>query len=133
MVPHCAPAKAFFLGLYGAFACVCLIREAPDIKLDSGTISLGDLARRDALRLQFKAWKAAFDSLLLTESHAAAEFDPSKVLLMYHLLNGIWLETGVSPRETETDRFLSEFDTIVSLAEAIQAFVNSPEQRAHGL
>lgn len=95
----------------------------------SGTISLGDLARRGALRLQFKAWKAAFDSLLLTESHTAAEFDPSKVLLMCHLLNGIWLETGVSPRETETDRFLSEFDTIVSLAEAIQAFVNSPEQR----
>lgn len=88
-----------------------------------------DLARQDAILRQYEIWGETLDDMLLSDSITSRDLDAAKTLRIHQLVGSLWLKRSTQPDESQNDQGMQDFETIVSLAEAIQSVAGTREQR----
>ena len=88
-----------------------------------------DYSRQSALSRQLHAWGETLDKMLVTGAMSERELCAAKTLRIHQLVAYMWLAKSTVPEEVFNDKFMSEFETTVSLAEAIQDVAGTKEQR----
>jgi hypothetical protein len=67
--------------------------------------------------------------MLLGEDITTRELDGAKTLRIHQMVASMWLQRATVPSENSNDVNMTEFETTVSLAEAIQSVAGTREQR----
>jgi hypothetical protein len=80
-----------------------------------------DLARRDAILRQYEVWEETLDNMLLSDTITDRDLDAAKTLRIHQLVGANWTRRSTTPEETASDKGIGDFETVVSLAEAIQS------------
>ena len=88
-----------------------------------------DLARQDAILRQYDVWGETLDNMLLSDTITDRDLDAAKTLRIHQLVGAFWTRRSTSPEETVNDKGMADFETVVSLAEAIQSVAGTCEQR----
>ena len=87
------------------------------------------IARQAALLRQMDVWAATLDAMLLGEAITDRDLDAAKTLRIHQVVAAMWVKRCTTPEETTNDDSMEDFETTVSLAEAIQSVTGTPEQR----
>ena len=88
-----------------------------------------DAARQHVLLRQFDKWALALDEMLLSDQMTDRDLDAAKTLRIHQLVATMWLKRATVRQECATDKVMNDFETAVSLAEAIHSLAGTREQR----
>ncbi|KAK3700987.1 hypothetical protein LTR37_015693 [Vermiconidia calcicola] len=88
-----------------------------------------DLAQQQALLRQMEVWSLTLDKMLLADTITDRDLDAAKTLRIHRLVAAMWLRKCTIPEECGCDQSMTEFETTVSLAEAIQSVAGTRDQR----
>lgn len=94
-----------------------------------GLVSVSDTARQTALSKQHRSWEFAFDGLLASRNMTDQDLDAAKLLRLHLATVKIWTGVALTPEESKFDKWHPEFDTAVTLAEAIHGSAKTKAQR----
>lgn len=88
-----------------------------------------DISRKETLQRHVIIWQSTFDALLINSALSAKDRDAAKVLRIHQLVVLIWLGACIHGDESSIDAHMADFETAVSLGEAIQTHAGTQEQR----
>ncbi|KAK5168096.1 uncharacterized protein LTR77_006664 [Saxophila tyrrhenica] len=87
------------------------------------------IARQEALLRQMDLWSQTLDRMLLGDNITQRDLDAAKTLRIHQVVAGMWVKRCTMPEESANDECMQDFETTVSLAEAIQGIAGTREQR----
>ena len=90
-----------------------------------------DLARQEAILLQYDIWAETLDKLLLSDEITERDLDAAKTLRIHQVVGATWVTRCTTPEESKNDESMTEFETVVGLAEAIQNIAGTSAQRKY--
>lgn len=88
-----------------------------------------DLTRQAAIMRQLKVWAEKLDKFLASGKASGMEVDAAKTLQMHQIVAEQWLARCTEPEESANDDAIPEFERAIELAEAVQSFSGTREQR----
>lgn len=88
-----------------------------------------DVARKEAILRQYEVWEEVLDNMLLSDSISARDLDAAKTLRIHQVVGSMWVRRSTEPTEMANDVGMKDFETAVSLAEAIQSIAGTCDQR----